>query len=130
MFAKLSFGILLLVAVSGAPAWAQDDAIKRTVLQRADVPGTQYVSIQASAEIKPGTTVARHTHPGLEIGYVLEGEADLFVQGQPPRHLKPGDSFVNPSGVPHSLKTGDKPFKALSTYVVEKDKPLATPAPE
>ncbi len=51
--------------------------------------------------IAPGVTAASHTHPGVELGYVIDGEMDFYVQGQPKRHVKAGDSFMNPAGVPH-----------------------------
>jgi quercetin dioxygenase-like cupin family protein len=53
------------------------------------MPG--YVTVNAEVEIEPGVFVARHTHPGIESGYLLEGGIDLAVQGQPTRTLKPGD---------------------------------------
>ena len=34
------------------------------------MPG--YVTIIVQAEIEPGVMVARHTHPGIESGYVLK----------------------------------------------------------
>jgi quercetin dioxygenase-like cupin family protein len=80
-------------------------------------------------QIEPGVTVARHTHPGIESGYVVAGGLNLPIEGMPTRALKPGDGFQVPAGVPHA---GDKngPAKTIitSTYVVEKGKPLASPA--
>jgi len=57
-----------------------------------------------AAELAAGVSAGRHTHPGLEIGYVLEGEVDLLVDGQPARHLKAGDSWQIPAGTPHDAK--------------------------
>ena len=42
--------------------------------------------------------------------------------------LKAGDGFQVPTGTPHSGKNGDKPTILATTYVVEKGKPLASPA--
>jgi quercetin dioxygenase-like cupin family protein len=73
--------------------------------------------------------VGRHTHPGIESGYVLEGSLELPIQGQPTRMLKVGDSFQVPVATPHAGgKASDAKVRVLSTYVVEKDKPLASPA--
>ncbi|HTX04124.1 MAG TPA: cupin domain-containing protein [Candidatus Acidoferrales bacterium] len=104
-------------------------AISRTVLHTADFPD-QFQTIQAYVVIAPGATAAAHTHPGIELGYVLDGEGDFYVKGEPKRHLKPGDSFLNPAGVPHGAvnTSSTQPLKIVSTYVVEKGKPLATPA--
>jgi quercetin dioxygenase-like cupin family protein len=91
------------------------------------MPG--YVTIIAEVTIEPGVTVARHTHPGIESGYLVEGGIDLPVQGQPTRTLKPGDGFQVPPETPHAGgPNGDKKTMIVSTYVVEKGKPLASPA--
>jgi quercetin dioxygenase-like cupin family protein len=104
--------------------------VERHTLQTTDFPNG-YTTVQSYNIISPGATVARHTHPGIEVGYIIEGEGDFFVQGETTKHLKTGDSFVNPAGVPHYAKnsSADKPLKVLSIYVVEKGKPLATAAP-
>ncbi len=110
-------------------ALAQAPAIKRTLLQRLDV-GDNREAILGLAEIPPDGAAGRHTHPGVEFGYVVEGSASLEVEGETPRLLKAGDSYTIPMGKVHDAKTvGDKPVKVLATYVVEKGKPLATPAP-
>ena len=91
------------------------------------MPG--YVTINVEAEIGPGVTVARHTYPGIESGYVLEGGFDLPVEGQPTRTLKPRDGFQVPPETPHAgSKNGDKKTRIAVTHVVEKSKPLASPA--
>ncbi len=72
----------------------------------------------------------RHFHPGPETSYVIEGSASLEVEGEVPRIVKAGDSFAIPAGKVHDAKVvGDKPVKVLATYIIEKGKPLATPAP-
>ena len=53
----------------------------------------------------------------------------LLVDGKPPLALKPGDSYQVPPGAPHDARAGEKGAKVLAVYVVEKGKPLATPAP-
>jgi mannose-6-phosphate isomerase-like protein (cupin superfamily) len=88
------------------------------------MPG--YETIIMEVEIDPGVTVARHTHPGVESSYVLEGGFELPIQGQPTRTLKPGDGFQIPAETPHAGgKPGDKISRLAITYVVEKGKPLA-----
>ena len=103
--------------------------VTRKILSQMDGPMPGYVTINAEAEIEPGVTVARHTHPGIESGYVLEGGFDLPIQGQPTRTLKPGDGFQVPPETPHAgSPNGDKKSRIVITYVVEKGKPLASPA--
>jgi len=122
----LSFaGTLLAVPV----ALAQSPApITRTPLQTFDVPGTNYQTVIGIAQIAPNVNIGRHTHPGPESGYMLEGEMVLMVQGQPDKTLKVGESYQIPSGAVHDAKTGPQGAKVIATYVVEKGKPLASPA--
>jgi quercetin dioxygenase-like cupin family protein len=103
--------------------------VKRKILSQMDGPMPGYVTINMEVEIDPGVTIARHTHPGIESSYVLEGGFELPVQGQPTRMLKAGDGFQNPVETPHAGgKPGDKKSRIAITYVVEKGKPLASPA--
>jgi quercetin dioxygenase-like cupin family protein len=109
---------------------AQVPPFKRTVLQQADisVPGHEVVS--AVAEFQPGASPGRHTHFGEEIGYVLEGTVSLEQQGKPTVTLGAGQSFLIPAGTIHNAtNNGAGVARLLATYIVEKGKPLATPAP-
>jgi len=103
-------------------------AIKRTTLQKSDVPGTNYETVFGIAEIAPNADFASHTHPGTESGYLMEGSLTHDVEGQPTREARAGDSVFIPAGVPHSGRAGPEGAKILSTWVVEKGKPLASPA--
>lgn len=109
---------------------AQQTAFRRVPLQNGDlsVPGRE--AVMARAEIPPGVSAGRHTHAGEELGYVLEGTPLIEVQGKPAMTLKPGDVFFIPAGTPHNAtNNGSTMAKILATYIVEKGKPLATPAP-
>jgi quercetin dioxygenase-like cupin family protein len=121
---------LFLLALAAATATvAQAPGIKRTLLQRSDVADNREV-VLGLAEIAPGGSTGRHTHFGVETGYVLEGTTLFEVEGEAPKQLKAGDSYLIPAGKVHDARTvGDKGAKVLATYVVEKGKPLATPAP-
>ena len=124
----IGLSLVAAVALAGA-ALAQQGGIKRTPLQKIEFPDG-YNTITATAEIQPGGSAGRHTHPGIETGYVLEGEADLIIEGKPDQHLKAGDSYAIPAGVVHDAKVhGDKALKIIGIYIVDKTKPLATPAP-
>jgi quercetin dioxygenase-like cupin family protein len=115
-------------AQGAAPSAAP--GVKRTILSQLDGPMPGYVTINMQVEIDAGVTVPRHTHPGIESSYVLEGGFELPIQGQPTRMLKAGDGFQIPPETPHAGgKPGDKKSKIQITYVVEKGKPLVTPAP-
>jgi quercetin dioxygenase-like cupin family protein len=131
----IGVGAVAGLTVGGQRAVAQlsppPGGIKRTVLQKVEVPGSNYEVIMAVAEIPAGVaSIGRHTHPGIEIGTLLDGETTLELEGQPVRVVKPGESYQVPAGVPHDAKTGAAPGKVLAVYIVEKGKPLATPAPK
>ena len=130
IISALLFACQIANAQDAAPKPTAVDAIKRLQLLRMDYPADAYASLIFTIDVVPGGIVARHTHPGIEMGYVLEGEGTLQVEGQAELAMKPGTPYKVPPGTPHSGKnTGDKPLKIIATFVVEKDKPLATPAP-
>jgi quercetin dioxygenase-like cupin family protein len=109
-------------------AQAQQSGIERTDLQRHDlsIPGREV--IQAVVELGPGVSAPKHTHPGEEIIYVLEGSLEYEVEGMPPVTLKAGDVLFIPAGTVHSARNvGTAKGAELATYIVEKGKPLLTP---
>ena len=129
MLRKILLALSVAALACAGAAIAQQGGIKRTPLQKVEFPDG-YNTVMAIIEVPPGGTAGRHTHPGIETGYILEGEADLLIEGQPARHLQAGDSYEVPLGVAHDARVGgDKPLKALTIYVVDKTKPLASPAP-
>lgn len=112
-----------------SPAPAAASSIKRTPLQTVEVPGTALNAVTAIAEIAPGASIGRHTHPGPETGYMMDGEMTLMIDGQPARTVKAGESYQIPAGAVHDARSGEKGAKVLAVYIVEKGKPLASPAP-
>jgi quercetin dioxygenase-like cupin family protein len=106
---------------------AQQVGARRIDLQRHDLSVTGREVIQTIVELTPGTTAPRHTHPGEEIIYVLEGTWEYTVEGNPPVTLKPGDVLFIPAGAVHSARNvGNTKGAELATYIVEKGKPLLT----
>jgi quercetin dioxygenase-like cupin family protein len=106
---------------------AQQPGSKRTDLQRHDlsVPGREVVQVRV--DFDPGYVAPKHTHPGEEIIYVLEGALEYQIEGQPPVTLKAGDVLFVPAGAIHTAKNvGSGNGAELATYVVEKGKPLIT----
>lgn len=117
------------VSAQGAAAPATTPGVTRKILSQTDGPLPGYVTLLVEATIDAGVSVGRHTHPGVESAYVLEGGFELPIQGQPTRVIKAGDGFQIPPETPHAGgKPGDSKSRILITYVVEKGKPLATPA--
>jgi quercetin dioxygenase-like cupin family protein len=108
-------------------AQAQRAGIKRTDLQRHDlsVPGRE--AIQVRVDFDPGAAFGKHTHPGEEIIYVLDGSLEYQVEGKPPVTLKAGEVLFIPAGTIHAARNvGSVNASELATYIVEKGKPLLT----
>lgn len=137
MLTRRNFSACAICSIAGFAATAVGEAeaqaaggLKRTILSKTEYPDGKYATILVAVEIDAGATVPRHTHPGVESAYIIDGALELSVQGQAVRQVKAGDGFQIPAEVPHGARNGDKPTRLAVTYVVEKDKPLATPAPE
>ena len=115
---------VLAIAVS---AIAQQTGIKRTVIRTFDYP-PGYTTITGIVELAPNTCSGRHTHPGIDSGYVMEGDFVLKMEGKPEQTFKVGDSYQTLPQEPHDAcsVSGNK---LLDTWVMEKGKPLASPAP-
>jgi quercetin dioxygenase-like cupin family protein len=142
MLTRRGFAGFATCAICGATGFIATDAsaqgvlpgtntsgLTRKILSQMDGPMPGYVTLNVEMEIEPGVMVARHTHPGIESGYLIEGGIDLPIQGQPTRTLKPGDGFQVPPDTPHAgVKNGNKKSKFAITYIVEKGKPLTSPA--
>ena len=72
--------------------------------------------IQTSA---PGSVTPMHWHPYVELLFIIEGEADVWLQGgeADPVRLTAGDCVALPAGIPHSFCTvGDKPMRLLGIH--------------
>lgn len=125
-----SISAALLATGAGTSPQAQP-TVQRTVLQRADLAGTAgQEGVIVQVELPPGSATGRHTHPGSELGYLLEGSIELELEGMPARTIAPGESWIIEPGRVHDAKdAGQGTARAVVVYVVEKGKPLALPAP-
>jgi len=103
----------------------QVPGIDRTDLQEHDLSIEGHSVIQNRVELSPDAPAFRHKHPGEEIIYVLEGELEYAIDGQPPRTYGAGEALMVPAETPHSVRNvGSAPATELATYVVEKGKPF------
>ena len=115
----------LITSCQSSPAEAPREKIKRTELQRHDlsVPGRE--SVQVRIDFGPGSAFGKHSHPGEEVIYVLEGSFEYEMEGKPPVTLKAGDVLFIPAGTIHAAKNvGTTNAAELATYIVEKGKQL------
>ncbi len=114
-------------AVVAESAQAPQPGLRHTDLPQHDLsaPGREMVQVRVDFDAR--TVSPRHTHPGEEIIYVLEGTLDYEVEGKPPVTLKAGDVLFIPAGTAHAAKNVGHALAAeLATYIVEKGKPLLT----
>lgn len=136
--AMLTAALGAVVLAGGAVAsWSEEKApspppavtqatpgIKRTILQKFEVPGTNYETTYMRVEFDANMEVPRHTHPGPEASYILDGEVTLTLDGQEPKLMKAGDTTMFAPGIIHSGKIGPKGVVMLNAYVLEKGKPF------
>ncbi|MBS1818813.1 MAG: cupin domain-containing protein [Acidobacteria bacterium] len=109
---------------------AQAPQFKRTILQQKDLSAPGREAVMAAVEFPAGSETGRHTHPGEEISFVEAGPFVLEVDGQPAKTLQTGEPFFVPAGVIHNgHPEAGKTAKVVATYVIEKGKPVSTPAP-
>ena len=125
-FKAIAASLLLAGLCASGGAFAQ---VKRTPALTADVAAPGREAVMVRGEIEPGAGAPRHTHPGDEISYVMEGEVELLIDGEAPRVVKAGEGFLVPAGKVHGARNTDSTtLRFVGIYVVDKGKPLATPA--
>jgi quercetin dioxygenase-like cupin family protein len=118
------FTMIVIGAIIPGQSYSQIPGVTRTDLQQQQlsIPGREVV--QARVDIKQGVTAPRHSHPGEEIVYVLEGLIEYHLDGQAPKVYKAGEVLFIPAGVIHSAKNvGTGNAAELATYILEKGKP-------
>ena len=126
----LGFGAVSLLTLTLVPAMAQEPTVQRKVLLTQDLPIPGYQTVMAAVEIPAGGREGRHTHPGALVVYIQEGVLTFDYEGKPTMTYKVGDSFyIEPDKIHEGINKGTSPVKAIATFVVEKGKPLTSPAP-
>lgn len=129
MPARSAIGLVISIAMLGTAAVAADQPVQKTTLQEQPFPGPKDHTVLVRTVVAHGAEVAPHTHPGVEMAYVAEGEALVKITGRPDQTLRAGGSFSVPEAVVHSVRNaGAGALTIVSTYVVDKSKPIASPA--
>ncbi|MBC7989661.1 MAG: cupin domain-containing protein [Luteimonas sp.] len=108
-------------------AQAQPNGIKRVDIVRHDlhIPGQEF--IQVRVDFAPGAAFGRHSHPGVEVAYVLKGTLEYQLDGKLPVTLKAGEALFIPAGTIHAARNvGTEDASELATYIIEKGKPPLT----
>jgi quercetin dioxygenase-like cupin family protein len=73
------------------------------ILQEMDRRIRGHVTVIVELDVAAGTAIRRHMHPGVELAYVVEGEAELAIDGQPHRVVGAGEAFQVPTNTAHSV---------------------------
>jgi quercetin dioxygenase-like cupin family protein len=122
--ALISAAVLAALAVCAA----QQPAATWTELQRHDLADIRREGVEMSIDIPPGVTTARHSHPGDDFGYLVQGTIVLQVDGKPPLTVTAGETFFTARGQVHNARNiGTTMARAVDTYIVDKGKPVVTP---
>jgi quercetin dioxygenase-like cupin family protein len=126
--AAAAAAIVAIAVASGTTRLASGQSgFTRTVLQQVDlsIPGKEAITARVEFQA-PNASPGRHTHPGEEIAYVIEGAVTIEIDGAT-KAAKAGEAFIIPAGRPHNATNAGARSVLLITYVVDKGKPLATP---
>jgi quercetin dioxygenase-like cupin family protein len=128
---SLVAALVLSVGAIAGDALADKAQAQRTVLEHHDQSGVPDKEvIVGTVVLPPGASVGYHVHPGDEAGYIVKGSMVWKVRGQADKTLKAGDSFFNPRGSVHSIVSADSgDSTVISTWIVDKGKPMSTPVP-
>lgn len=125
-----ALAVVMICAAALAPSSGAQVGIERKTLLQHDLAVPGYETILAEVTLGVGGREGRHSHAGTLVGYILEGELSLELEGQATRTLRAGDSVhIAPRQIHEGINTGSVPVKALVTFIVEKGKPLSSPAP-
>ena len=138
---RIVFALVAVIALAGVVAYmgsASGQAKKETrdelagklarrEVQRAPLSIVGREMVQVETLIPPGVESGWHIHPGEEVGYIVEGQVEMRVQGRATVVLKPGEGFLIPPRTPHNARDlGPETGKMLSTYIVEAGQPIET----
>ena len=88
--------------------YQEGSVVSRTILDK----GTGTVTLFAFGE---GQGLSEHTAPFDALVYVLEGEAEVTISGNP-LHLSKGEMVIMPADQPHALKAIKK-FKMMLVMI-------------
>ena len=125
----LAASALVVATLSAAGSHAQTPRFAAKPLLQSTFGGDESKeAVMLSITIAPEGSSGRHTHPGDCYGTVVEGSAELRIDGREPRRVSAGDAWHTTQGTVHELRNvGDTTVRAVNTLVVEKGKPRMQP---
>jgi quercetin dioxygenase-like cupin family protein len=85
-------------------------------------------------ELDPETAMPEHRHPNEQVGLVVRGEFTFTIGGET-RLRRPGDMWIIPPGVPHTVeRAGKAGCTIVESFAPPRDdwadKPRTRPSPD
>ena len=123
---------IALGAVGGQLTRGQQQPIKRTDLLKLDLAEIKDNEMHVwMAEIAPGASTGRHSHPTPRFVYVLEGAVVLELDGKPAQAFKAGQAFAEMPKEIHNFRNASttESAKALGFQYAGKGQALQINAP-
>jgi len=120
--------IKTLIVMFGALVWTPPSPARWTELQRRSLDDIGREGVEMLIEIPAGKSSARHSHPGDDFGYVLQGTIVLQVDGNPPLTVTAGETFFTARGRVHNARNiGTVTARVVDTYIIDKGQPVVIP---
>jgi quercetin dioxygenase-like cupin family protein len=119
--------LLLANAAAAQPANSRNRQVFQHDLPKVSLDNWAVTAVEVV--YGPGESTAAHSHPGITVAYVLEGEIRSKVGDAPEQTYKPGQMFIESPGEVHAVSgnaSDSKPAKLLAILMAEKGKPLTT----
>ena len=105
-----SFLIFLFLFLSGCASAISPESEKFEIVLRTEIDGGKRKVYVARYEMPSGAVSQRHIHPGDELFYVIEGEAEVRFDDGSARRLTKGEALHIAANVPHvDANPGGKP---------------------
>jgi quercetin dioxygenase-like cupin family protein len=77
--------------------------------------------------VRSASVAPEHRHPGVVLGYVLDGQLRFGINHEPPNVVAAGGTFFEPLGALHTTNESvgaDTQVRFLAFFVVPKGSPL------
>ena len=106
----------------------------RTEIMRKAIPGAGNLeAVMYLLSLPPGAAAPAHRHPGIGVGYVLEGVYESQYEGEELKRFTAGDSIYDLAYAPHLIARNgstSKPLRFIMTFIVAMGQPTILPLDE
>jgi quercetin dioxygenase-like cupin family protein len=86
-----------------------------------------YDAVIVELNFGPGASAPEHRHPGVVVGYVVDGQMKTAVNREANQVVPAGGTFFEPTGILHSTfgsASADAPVRIVAFMVVPSGSPL------